>query len=99
MSSRRHERRRGCTGKLRFESEPAALAKTHAEAERGGDPLGVYRCLYCGGWHTGHRPLKTGRLRRVDFKWVRAEHSPLPILRSLAQRPAPCFNPIRTRRE
>jgi hypothetical protein len=59
MSSKRHIRRKSCTGKQRFADELAARAAIHALIRakgRQGGYLSPYRCRFCSGFHFGHTP-------------------------------------------
>lgn len=57
MASKRRLRRKGCTHKVRHESE--AFAKIAAYKTKG--RVGAYKCKFCGGWHVGHAPKKVRR--------------------------------------
>lgn len=56
MSSKRHFRRRSCTGKVRYESAQAARYALYCATKRYGytGHMHVYHCGFCGGWHLGH---------------------------------------------
>jgi hypothetical protein len=54
MSSKRHIRRKSCTGKRRYVTQQLAIA-----AKRGRE-LDPYRCQFCGGFHLGHRSAHQG---------------------------------------
>lgn len=57
MSSKRHQRRRTCTDKRRFESAAEARRGIEGLRRRGlrGLAIGTYKCRFCGGWHIGRR--------------------------------------------
>ncbi len=57
MASKRHERRKGCERKKRYENEQHALADASAIFRRTGQPINVYRCR-AGHIHVGHIPAK-----------------------------------------
>jgi hypothetical protein len=66
MSSKRHVRRKSCSGKRKYADQSAAIAV----AKRLG--LGAYGCKFCHGFHIGHRPLKS-RInpdRHKALRWV-----------------------------
>ena len=55
MASKRHQRRKACEGKVRFESRLAAERKRRfVYADHDDKALNVYKCSFCGGWHLGH---------------------------------------------
>jgi hypothetical protein len=61
MSSKRAIRRRGCKSKVRHAEEGHAFAALRSlqRTDRQIDArMNVYRCGFCGGWHTGHQPRK-----------------------------------------
>lgn len=64
MSSKRAIRRRACQGKVRHAEETHAYAALRSLHARGRvavhEHMGVYRCGFCGGWHTGHLSRKRG---------------------------------------
>ena len=49
---------RGCLGKEKHESEPAARAaqqyRVRIHTARSGDGANAYKCEFCGKWHIGH---------------------------------------------
>ena len=56
MTSKRHHRKRSCTGKKRYATEDEAQAAARRIAQRDGRPVDVYRCDFCRWLHVGHRP-------------------------------------------
>jgi hypothetical protein len=57
MTSKRHVRRRSCTGKRAYPTEAEAQAAARRIEQRDGRPVEAYRCRLCGkGFHVGHRP-------------------------------------------
>lgn len=59
MSSKRHVRRKQCSGKHRHASEADAKGHIYQLRASGKTRAGVltpYRCSFCGGFHIGHRP-------------------------------------------
>jgi len=55
MSSKRRIRRRACETKVRHLTHAAAMK--HLRSLRSPDPLNVYRCAFCKGFHVGHKPF------------------------------------------
>lgn len=95
MSSIRNKRARGCVGKLGYARQSDAAAKRDAEAERGGDWLGIYLCRHCGQYHLGHKLRPVGRLHRRDAKWILLERD-WRVQTGLREKPRKrSFNPIR----
>lgn len=62
MSSKRHIRRKSCTGKQRFTSQGDALDALKGLHKRKGYQgyMTPYRCPFCGGYHYGHPPGSRG---------------------------------------
>lgn len=58
MASKRHIRRKACTGKVRHETEAFALIARRKTNPGLVGSMGVYRCDFCGGFHVGHRSVK-----------------------------------------
>lgn len=59
MASKRKQRRKACTGKVRHETlEFALIAKKMVPY---GKELVAYKCKSCGGFHIGHPPKKVRR--------------------------------------
>lgn len=51
MASKRHQRRKGCEGKVRH----ATRAEAEAERQRLKDHrIEIYACSFCGAFHLGH---------------------------------------------
>lgn len=68
MSSKRAQRRRACSGKLRHASQEAAVMAVKALRKKGVDgTLHTYRCQFCGGYHVGHPPGKMLRAMTRSF--------------------------------
>lgn len=56
MASKRHERRRGCEGKVRHPSaEVANRERKRLNRVAYSGVLNVYHCRFCKGWHIGHQ--------------------------------------------
>jgi len=57
MASKRHERRKACTGKIRHVDQTRAVGALLAMKKGGMDTTGLhtYKCPFCSGWHLGHR--------------------------------------------
>lgn len=63
MSSKRHVRRKQCSGKHRHASQADAISHIHSLKSSGRARPGVmtpYRCRFCGGFHIGHTPRSKG---------------------------------------
>lgn len=62
MASKRHIRRRQCSGKVRHASRDGAVAALrsliYASPSRRGQ-MNTYRCKFCRGYHIGHVADKT----------------------------------------
>jgi hypothetical protein len=58
MSSKRHQRRRSCECKQRYEK--ATAVSVAQDMRRRGKMVSAYSCHFCGGWHVG-RLNKTAR--------------------------------------
>jgi len=58
-------RNRACTGKQRHASREQARDQLEALVRKGAPRgrLEVYKCRFCGCWHTGHRIGSGGRRR------------------------------------
>ncbi len=58
MASKRAQRRKTCTGKVRHATQDAAIAALKAlTRQKGWQGLLVpYRCPFCNGFHFGHAP-------------------------------------------
>ncbi len=56
MASKRHVRRKQCSGKIRHADQPSAkLALFRLTRLKGyTGHMNVYHCCFCGGWHIGH---------------------------------------------
>lgn len=54
MSSKRAQRRRSCSGKVKIVEEDSAWRIAKLMTQRHGQMLLPYRCSWCGGWHVGH---------------------------------------------
>lgn len=63
MASKRQAKRRMCRGKKRHPTSQSAMHHRYLLSLKDHDPMNVYRCQLCGGWHVGH----TRRKRRADF--------------------------------
>jgi hypothetical protein len=66
MASKRNIRRHACEGKRRFATAESAYANCRVCNRRPvnkGDPMNVYRCSFCGGYHLGH-PGMRGKPKR-----------------------------------
>jgi len=61
VSSKRRQRRKACQGKVRYPSQPDAIAAARRGRTRGHWLLG-YRCPHCTAWHIGH---PTARIRQA----------------------------------
>lgn len=60
MASKRAQRRKACTGKIRYADAAAAkagLARLHHHKGYSGF-MTPYQCQFCGGWHFGHPPRR-----------------------------------------
>jgi hypothetical protein len=72
VSSKRHMRRKGCEGKIRYSTpEAAEQALRETEYVYGTRHLNVYACNLGGGpthYHVGHRSVKYSRQTR-DTLW------------------------------
>lgn len=55
MASKRGIRRRACAGKRRHATKQAASAHWFKLHLKDAEPMTVYRCKFCRGWHVGHR--------------------------------------------
>ncbi len=58
MTSKRHQRRKQCDGKVGHASPGAAWAHVQSLARIGQHGVLPYPCCACGKWHVGHRPKK-----------------------------------------
>jgi hypothetical protein len=61
MASKRRIKRKSCVGKIRHASSNdarQALRKT-VRYDEVHQPMNVYQCQFCGGFHIGHRNLKS----------------------------------------
>ena len=60
MASKRAQRRKSCSGKVRYNSTAAAVAGisslTRAKGYQG--KMLPYKCGFCGGYHFGHPPAR-----------------------------------------
>lgn len=59
VSSKRRLRYRACRSKVRHATEAEAFASIVHLKRKGhydGEPLNVYRCRFCNGFHFGHTP-------------------------------------------
>ena len=56
MASKRHLRRKACTGKVRYETAQAAQHAATAACRRANAWIVAYGCRFCGGHHIGHPP-------------------------------------------
>lgn len=54
MSSKRHQRRKSCEAKHRYETKQAASEVWYKWHGRESARVDVYHCRRCGGWHLGH---------------------------------------------
>lgn len=59
MSSKRHQRRKSCDGKVRYpsqeEAHTAMYSLKHDDHINGRHEfMSIYPCKFCGGWHIGH---------------------------------------------
>jgi len=54
MSSKRHQRRKACEGKRRYETSAQAGYAAHLLREKDGAWMQAYHCQFCGGYHVGH---------------------------------------------
>jgi len=57
MASKRRIKRKSCTGKVRHLSSDAArkALRVTVRHDQVHQPMNVYRCQFCGGYHIGHR--------------------------------------------
>jgi len=60
MSSKRHRRRKQCSGKVRYESIERAQGAANLLWVKG-LKLRAYGCRFCGGFHVGHMMRKVRR--------------------------------------
>lgn len=59
MASRRAQRRKACSGKIRFQTEAEARKSISGLRRKGvTDWLVTYRCSFCHGFHFGHPPRR-----------------------------------------
>ena len=60
MASKRHQRRKACDGKRRYDTVVEAQAGARKLKKFTGkkDWLVAYRCKFCHGFHFGHPPAK-----------------------------------------
>lgn len=67
MSSKRAQRRKACTGKVRHATQEAAVAAIKQLTRTHGwqGYLVPYRCQFCGGFHFGHPPAHVRRAMGV----------------------------------
>ncbi len=73
MASKRHQRRKGCEGKLQLsqvDAEARAARQSEWALSNGQVPLNAYHCAGCGFWHLGHKPMPT--TDRSDYKWTQS---------------------------
>jgi len=56
MASKRHVRRKSCTGKIKYESKEDAVIKTIIIKRKTGEKLNAYKCKFCKRYHIGHKP-------------------------------------------
>lgn len=61
MSSKRHQRRKACDGKRRYETSEEAVKLACYLTHRDGYPMRAYKCQFCRGYHVGHMPRKNIR--------------------------------------
>lgn len=63
MSSKRAQRRKACTGKVRHATQEAAIAALKVLTRQKGwqGYMAPYRCKFCGGFHFGHAPAHVRR--------------------------------------
>ncbi len=61
MSSKRHVRRKQCTGKVTHATMQAAEEAARASSRKFKTRLSAYKCRFCGGYHVGHTPAKLRR--------------------------------------
>lgn len=54
MSSKRHQRRKACDGKVRHATREGAAIAVRRTGEGQREGLGFYQCRHCRGWHIGH---------------------------------------------
>lgn len=70
-ASKRHVRRKACTGKVRFATKDEAGRQAINASRAYRQKLGSYHCQFCGGYHIGH-PRRPHRTRRAEFIGTRA---------------------------
>lgn len=76
MSSKRRIRRRQCIGKIRHETQEAAIRHCHRLQDINHVLYGAYKCQFCKGWHSG-RPNKAqkqplmARMRAISMNRAR----------------------------
>lgn len=56
MASKRHLRRKACSGKVRYQTDQDARRAAAAACRRTQDWIVHYKCRFCGGIHIGHPP-------------------------------------------
>lgn len=57
VSSKRHQRRKGCAGKVRHATKQIA-SQAWYRLQRKGVIVQIYQCRHCGHWHLGHQRAK-----------------------------------------
>lgn len=58
MASKRHQRRKACTGKVRYSTASAANAAAYSRRLKTSQLILGYSCQFCGGFHIGHLPKR-----------------------------------------
>jgi hypothetical protein len=61
MASKRHQRNRECTGKVRYKTSTGAFIARKQMVGKHGGFFDVYHCKWCKGYHIGHRRAATWR--------------------------------------
>jgi len=63
MSSKRHVRRKACTGKIHHATQAAAITAARSLYRATGEHLTPYRCRFCHRYHIGHAPARVRGVR------------------------------------
>lgn len=66
MASKRHQRRRACSGKQQYTREYALIVARRMCIQYPGQKLWAYHCKFGNHWHVGHPPaVEVQRLRAI----------------------------------
>jgi hypothetical protein len=68
VASLRHQRRRSCEGKVRYETQAEAVAALIGVQRAGARGVHTYACKRCGGWHVGHTPYRILQSRAAQAR-------------------------------